>query len=96
MFKDPDINRNGAQLIFVAHDTSLLSNSPTRLLEPNEVWFCEKDSEGASEVYSLAEFDTRRGNNEQKRYLSGRFGAVPDVSITEPFRSELARRRNAS
>lgn len=95
MFKDADINKFGAQLIFVAHDTSLLSNSPTRLLEPHEIWFCEKDDEGGSELYSLSEFDTRKGNNEQKRYLSGRFGAIPDVSITEPFRLGVARNRNA-
>lgn len=94
MFKDDDINPLGAQLIFVAHDTSLLSNSPTRLLEPNEVWFCEKD-EGASELFSLSEFDTRKGNNEQKRYLAGRFGAIPDVSVSEPFRRVSSWRRNA-
>ncbi|WCE40613.1 AAA family ATPase [Brevibacterium sp. BDJS002] len=95
MFKDEDINHLGAQLIFVAHDTSLLSNSPTRTLEPEEVWFCEKDEQGASELFSLAEFDSRKGNNEQKRYLAGRFGAIPDVNVTEPFRSGLARTRNA-
>lgn len=95
MFQDQDINNLGAQLVFVAHDTALLSNSPTRLLSPNEVWFCEKDEEGMSELFSLQEFDTRKGNNEQKRYLAGKFGAIPDVSITEPFRRGLSLRENA-
>ncbi|MDN5635344.1 MAG: ATP-binding protein [Brevibacterium sp.] len=94
MFKDEDINHLGAQLIFVAHDTALLSNSPSRILEPNEVWFCEKDDDGTSELFSLQEFDTRKGNNEQKRYLAGKFGAVPDVNVTEPFRRGLSLRES--
>jgi len=82
MFKDPDFNRTGAQLIFSTHDTALLGNVPARQLEPPEVWFCEKDAAGCSEIVSLDEYDTRKGNNEQKRYLSGRFGAMPRVDLS--------------
>ncbi|MDO4887550.1 MAG: ATP-binding protein [Actinomycetaceae bacterium] len=85
IFKDPDINVSGAQLLFSTHDTSLLGNSPIRLLEPGEVWFCQKDDEGASELYPLSDFDTRPGNNEQKRYLAGKFGAIPRVDLSEVF-----------
>ncbi len=81
-FKDPHLNVSGAQLIFTSHDVSLLGNSPTRLLEPAEVYFVEKSREGASDVFCLDEFDTRAGNNEEKRYLAGRFGALPEVDST--------------
>ena len=81
MFKDPDLNRTGAQILFSTHDATLLGNSPARLLDPGEVWFCEKDG-GCSEVFPLSDFDSRSGNNEQKRYLAGRFGALPDVDLS--------------
>lgn len=82
MFKDPDINTTGAQILFSTHDTSLLGNTPSKILDPGEVWFCEKHG-ASSEVFSLAEFDTRASNNEQKRYLTGRFGALPDVDFSQ-------------
>ncbi len=38
MFKDETLNRTGAQVVFTTHDTSLLDNSPTQLLDSGEVW----------------------------------------------------------
>ena len=85
MFKDPDINRTGAQILFSTHDTSLMGNHPERCLEAGEIWFTEKGQNGASELYSLADFDSRPGNNEQKRYLAGRFGALPTLDLSKLF-----------
>ena len=85
MFKDPDINRTGAQILFSTHDTSLMGNHPERCLEAGEIWFTEKGQDGASELYSLADFDSRPGNNEQKRYLAGRFGALPTLDLSKLF-----------
>ena len=83
LFKDPDLNRTGAQLVFTTHDTSLLNNSPTQVLEAGEVWLCEKNSGGACELFSLADFtSTRRGTNKQRRYLIGAFGAIPRVDMS--------------
>lgn len=82
MFKSPELNASGAQLLFSAHDTTLLGNSPSRLLDPGEVWFCEKHG-ASSDVFPLADFNSRAGNNEQKRYLAGRFGALPAVDFSE-------------
>lgn len=42
MFKSPDINTTGAQILFSTHDATPLGNSPSKLLDPEEVWFCEK------------------------------------------------------
>lgn len=83
LFKDETLNKKGAQLLFTSHDVSLMGNSPTRLLEFHEIWLVEKNREGSSEVYSLADFDLRKGNNAEKKYLAGAFGAVPSPALLE-------------
>lgn len=79
LFLNPQLNPKGAQLIFTSHDISLMGNSPTRLLEPRNIWFVEKGSTGRSELFSQGDFDTRAGNNNARRYMAGQFGAVPDI-----------------
>lgn len=77
MFKDPDYNHTGAQLIFTTHDTHLLSTQSDSTLLPEETWFTEKHRDGATSLFSLADFPTRTDQNFAKRYLDGRYGAVP-------------------
>jgi uncharacterized protein len=62
------------QLIFTTHDTNLLD---LELLRRDEIWFIEKDLQGSSTLYSLAEFKTRPDLKIEKGYLNGRFGAIP-------------------
>ncbi|WP_309738851.1 ATP/GTP-binding protein [Chamaesiphon sp. OTE_20_metabat_361] len=62
------------QLIFTTHDTNLLD---LELLRRDEIWFVEKDRQGSSSIYSLAEFKTRPDLKIEKGYLNGRFGAIP-------------------
>lgn len=82
LFKSNNSNKKGAQIIFNSHDTSLLGNMPIPLLEPYEVWFVDKDpSNGISISYSMDEFDNRKSNNSQKRYLAGKFGAIPEMDV---------------
>lgn len=47
------------------------------------MWFVEKDDEGMSELFSLDDFDNRSGNNNERRYLAGAFGAVPNIDDRE-------------
>ncbi|MBN1124646.1 MAG: AAA family ATPase [Sedimentisphaerales bacterium] len=74
-------NTKGAQLIFATHDTTLLD---PELLRRDQIWFTEKSEEHATCLYSLAEYKTkaRKGEAMQKRYLAGRYGAIP---ILEAF-----------
>ncbi|WP_127842947.1 AAA family ATPase [Actinomyces wuliandei] len=83
LFKDTDLNRHGAQLVFTTHDASLLGNSPTQPLERGEVWLCEKDDDGSADLYSVADFTgPRQGTNKERQYLAGAFGAVPRVDTS--------------
>ena len=72
-----------SQLIFTTHDTGLLESQDglPPALRRDQVYFTKKDSSGASELYSLAEFkdDARPVHNIRKRYLSGLYGAIPSV-----------------
>ncbi len=74
LFSSPATNPNGAQMIATTHDTNLL-RSP--LLRRDQIWFTEKDGEGATHVYPLTDIRTRKGDNIAKGYLQGRYGAIP-------------------
>lgn len=75
LFQNPEINRNGAQLLFATHNTSLLTGD---LFRRDQVWFTEKDDIGATDLYSLVEFkDAREGEHFERGYLRGRYGAIP-------------------
>jgi len=73
-FHDVDLNRNGAQLIFSTHDTSLLS---AHLLRRDQVWITEKGEDQASTLTPLTTFSIRKGEALEKGYLSGRYGGLP-------------------
>lgn len=80
-----DEEQRNSQLIFTTHDTNLLD---LNLLRRDEIWFAEKDKDGASHLYSLAEFKTRLDLKIEKGYLNGRFGAIPFVG--DPHRLGLS------
>jgi uncharacterized protein len=66
-----------SQLIATTHESSLLD---LNLLRRDEIWFVEKDKEGASKMYSLEQFKPRHDKEIRKAYLQGRFGAIPFVA----------------
>ena len=77
MFRDKEINKAGAQLIFTTHDTSLLSLSTFRR---DQIYFTEKNNKtGISDLYSLDELSVRKTDNIEKGYLLGRYGAIPYI-----------------
>lgn len=79
-FLNPEMNTKHAQLIFTTHDTWQLSN---QLLRRDEIWFTEKDKNGVSSLYSLADFvddegsRIRKDESYEKNYLIGKYGAIP-------------------
>ena len=76
LFNSKDTNPQGAQLIFTAHDSNLLSTGSFRR---DQIWFTEKDRLGASNLFSLAEFKVRSGASFEKGYLAGKYGATPII-----------------
>jgi predicted ATPase len=90
LFREPDTNRSGAQLIFTTHDATLLDDD---VLARDEIWFVEKDGKtGATGLYPLTQFHPRKNEDTEGRYLAGAYGAVPVLSGSD-FRDAIARRR---
>jgi hypothetical protein len=74
-FYDPQKNPYGAQLWMTCQAASLLEE-----LQKEEVFFCEKNLQGQSQVYALTDVQAvRRSDNLYKKYLGGVYGAVPKV-----------------
>ncbi|MBV8251803.1 MAG: ATP-binding protein [Chitinophaga sp.] len=64
-----------AQIIFITHDTNLLSSE---LLRRDQIDFVEKDRYGASHLYTLVELKGVRNNASlEKDYIQGKYGAIP-------------------
>ena len=82
------MNVLGAQLIITTHDTNLLRKD---LLRRDQIWFAEKSSEGASDLYSLVEYKINQANSVRndasfsKDYLLGRYGAIPYFGNIDKF-----------
>lgn len=74
-FQSREANPNGAQLLFTAHNSYLLSRG---ILRRDQVWFAEKDG-GATRLYPLTDYEPRKGEALEQGYLAGRYGAVPVV-----------------
>ena len=53
------------------------------MLRRDEIWFVEKEDTGASQLYSLADFNDangikiRKDENYEKNYMLGKYGAIP-------------------
>ncbi len=80
LFNDAQTNPKGAQLLFTAHDTFLLSAG---LFRRDQVWFTQKDNFGATELYSLAEYKVRSTSPFERDYLLGKYGATPLIGDIE-------------
>ena len=83
LFKNKEINKFGAQLLFTSHDMYTLKNTVFRR---DEIWFAAENSDHETEIYSLHEIrgdDSARIKNTasyDKQYLEGRYGADPYLS----------------
>lgn len=79
LFHNSQTNIGNGQLIYSTHDTVNLNKETFRR---DEIWFAEKDKDGVSKIYSLADYKindvkVRNDATYNKDYLSGRYGAIP-------------------
>ncbi|MDR1406911.1 MAG: ATP-binding protein [Tannerella sp.] len=95
LFLNKQSNPNNAQLIFATHDTNLLSYAKLRR---DQIYFAEKNKWESTEVFSLADFvyfgekygefvseKERPDTDKEKRYIEGRYGAVPVLGDFQNF-----------
>lgn len=72
------INKNKtSQIIFTTHQVAFMDE----VLRRDEIYFCEKDNLGNSTLESLLEYESRSDSIISKKYLEGRFGAVPNLKV---------------
>lgn len=83
LFHDPEVNEVNAQLIVSTQVMELLSSD---VLRRDQIYFVEKDviSE-TSELYSLDDFEYRKGEDYLRMYLQGRYGAAPFIDDTVQY-----------
>lgn len=86
LFHDPTQNKKNAQLIFSTHDTHLLRLD---FFRRDQIWFTEKDSQSfQTELYSLFDIKARNDENIARGYLTGRYGAMPNLGSGIIFEEE--------
>lgn len=81
LFHDPNVNKNGSQLIFSTHNINLMSHE---LMRRDQIWFCEKKL-GVSAIASLDQFDKKVVKSDSpfaKWYEEGRFGGIPHIDYS--------------
>ncbi len=93
LFLNPATNPNQAQLVFATHDTNLLTYAKLRR---DQINFVEKNKWASTEIYTLSDFkyvqehhalSERMDSDKEKRYLEGRYGAIP---MLDSFNSKMA------
>lgn len=88
LFKDPEVNKHGSQLVFTSQDVSTMRNDVFRR---DEIWFAARDESEASQLWSLSDLHEPNGNlvsksaAYDKQYLSGRYGADPYLTRMEEW-----------
>lgn len=65
------------QIIFTTHESGLLDQD---IFRPDEIWFAQKDSEQATKLYPLSDYNIHRTANIENGYLAGRYGGIPFLS----------------
>jgi len=81
LFNNKKTNPKNAQLIFASHDVSLLTN---KIFRRDQITFSDKNEQGASFYYSLADLKgVRKELSYEKYYLNGTFGGTPVINEYE-------------
>lgn len=73
-------NTQHSQLIATTHNRELLGD--TDIFRNDVIWFTDKGEDCATELYSLADFDTSTIKNILNAYKIGKFSGIPRLSDT--------------
>jgi|SRR6218665_774588 len=81
LFNNPISNPHNAQLVVATHEVTLLDQDVFR---KDQIWFADKSEQGATEIFSLKDFEGVRDNTPfDKWYMSGKFGGQPKIKEIE-------------
>lgn len=83
IFNSKEKNPNNAQLIFTTHDISFLKED---FLRRDQIYFTDKNKVDATELFSLSDISERKGVDFAKRYLEGRYNALPYIPDFEDLK----------
>jgi len=86
-FQDRELNPLQAQLVFTTHDVSLMDAGYGNgaQLGRDEIWFTDKDLAGHSTLVACVDYMPRARENLARRYMSGRYGGIPDqIDLVNP------------
>lgn len=65
-----------SQLIFTTHDTHLMDS---KLLRRDQIWFTERDVNGATQLRALYDFEGRESDDIEKKYYEGSYRSLPVI-----------------
>ena len=74
------VNSKKSQIIATTHNREILNNRD--IFRDDAIWFTDKNEDSATELYSLADFDSsvvRDTSNVLNAYKSGKLGGVPNL-----------------
>jgi AAA15 family ATPase/GTPase len=81
LFNNPVSNTKNAQLVVATHEVTLLDKEVFR---KDQIWFCEKDKYGVTEIFSAKDFEGVRDDTPfDKWYMNGKFGGQPKIKELE-------------
>jgi hypothetical protein len=81
LFNNPVSNPRNAQLVVATHEVTLLDKEVFR---KDQIWFCEKDKFGSTEIFSAKDFEGVRDDTPfDKWYMNGKFGGQPKIKELE-------------
>lgn len=98
LFAEPETNPLQAQLIFTTHDVSLItvSGESGRVVDRDQVWFCEKDACGRSELIPATSYSPRKEENLGRNYLNGIYGALPHPMLQSELPGMLSAHKRSA
>lgn len=89
LFNDPEVNKNGSQLIFTTHNPIYLNN---KIFRRDQILFVEKDKESfQSEIYTLADFSSTEVRNDENyliNYFKGKYSSMPYIDFSSVISQE--------
>ncbi|MCI1245311.1 MAG: ATP-binding protein [Bacilli bacterium] len=86
-----NIGNEKGQMVFTTHDVMLLNTK--RLMRKEQIWFIEKNKDGAVDLYPLSRFTAADGTRETsdliKEYSRGDFSYIPNPDFVDSLIKSL-------